>query len=188
MTSQDYMWKFPWSNFLHTMTTSNYQSLCTYCTSRLPCAIFITFVNFLVLRCWTVGTWNIIGTLNRVGWLMSTSSTPSTSYSSSSEDSSCSGSSSVPPFDKKSKEDGGHTQILHSKSIGRFQIQWFHIEMPMGVLRDFKVTSAKGRTTITFQDHMWKQWLLTVSVPLGFPDFVGLQGLTHLTFGTVPLT
>ena len=57
---------------------------------------------------------------------------------------------------RRSKEECGHKQISHSKCVGRFQIQGFHIELSMGVLRNCKLHSAKCRTTMTFQDHMWK--------------------------------
>ena len=39
----------------------------------------------------------------------------------------------------------------------------------MGFLRDFKITAAKGRTTITFQDNILEA-MTTYSVPAaGFP-------------------
>ena len=55
---------------------------------------------------------------------------------------------------KTSTEEFGHKQISHNKLVGRFQIQGFHIELSMGVLRNFKLNSAKCRTTMTSQDHM----------------------------------
>ena len=58
----------------------------------------------------------------------------------------------------KSKHGGcGYKQISHSKFIWRFQLQWFHLELSMGVLSKFiSQVRLKCRTTMTFQDHMQK--------------------------------
>ena len=55
-----------------------------------------------------------------------------------------------------STEECSHKRISHNKLVGRFQIQGFHIELSMGVLRNCKLNSVKCRTTMTSQDHMWK--------------------------------
>ena len=57
--------------------------------------------------------------------------------------------------DKNEQGGGCHKQISHNE-FRRFQIQGFHIELSMGVLRNCKLNSAKCRTTMTSQDHMWK--------------------------------